>query len=55
MEAAKVLPESADYSVLTIPKSKVIYSDFPFRNTMSYMMGPMKVYDIIKLSSEFTT
>lgn len=43
LEAARQLPESTEYSVITIPKSRVMYGSFPFRNNMSYMFGPMKV------------
>lgn len=44
MKAAKDLPASNDYSVVTIPKSKIMYSTFVHRNSMSFMLGPSKVY-----------
>ena len=44
MKAAKDLPTSNDYSVVTIPKSKIMYSTFVHRNSMSFMLGPSKVY-----------
>lgn len=44
MKAAKDLPTSNDYSVVTIPKSKIMYSTFVHRNSLSFMMGPSKVY-----------
>ena len=53
-EAALALPESTEYSVLTLTKSKVIYSTFPFRNPLSYMFGPMKVYALALLQSKLT-
>lgn len=44
MKAAKDLPTSNDYSVVTIPKSKIMYSTFVHRNNLSFMLGPSKVY-----------
>ena len=44
MKAAKDLPASNDYSIVTIPKSKIMYSTFVHRNSMSFMIGPSKVY-----------
>lgn len=54
-EAALTLPKSTEYSVLTLPESKVIYSTFPFRNPLSYMVGPMKVYALAFPQSKLTT
>ena len=45
LEAAKQLPASTEYSVVTVPKSRVMYGSFPYRNSLSYMLGPMKVQD----------
>ena len=44
LKAAKELPVSNDYSVVTIPKSKIMYATFVHRNSMSFMIGPSKVY-----------
>ena len=44
LKAAKELPASNDYSVVTIPKSKIMYASFVHRNNMSFMIGPSKVY-----------
>lgn len=45
LAAAKALPPSDDYKVITIPKTNVLFGSFPCHNSFSYMIGPMKVYD----------
>lgn len=43
LERAKQLPPSDEYSVVTIPRMKAIYTTFPHRNNSSFFFGPMKV------------
>lgn len=50
---AKALPKSTEYTVITLPKSRAISGTFAYRNSLSYMFGPMKVYPAItKFSNE---
>ena len=43
LERAMKLPESDEYSVVTIPKMKAIYGSFLHRSNLSFMLGPMMV------------
>lgn len=40
------IPElkSAGFRIDSIPRAKAVIAEFPIKNTLSYMFGPMKVY-----------
>jgi hypothetical protein len=43
-DLAKVPSLQKKYKVMTLPKKMCIVAEFPIRNTLSYMFGPMKAY-----------
>ncbi len=45
--ATKKLADSKDVKITTIPVKTRIVVEFPLKNTISYMIGPMKVYPVI--------
>lgn len=40
------------FAVFTLPRMEVLYADFPFRNDLSYIVGPVKVYPVLSASLE---
>lgn len=40
----KIVKIMKKYNVQIFPEAKALYAEFPYKNTLSYMFGPMKVY-----------
>ncbi|MGL4370783.1 MAG: GyrI-like domain-containing protein, partial [Spirochaetota bacterium] len=38
----------AKYATMKIPAGRYVYAEFPRRNILSYMIGPMRVYPVIE-------
>jgi hypothetical protein len=43
-DAAKAKKLGKDFTVKTLPKAKRVVAEFPIKNTLSYILGPIKAY-----------
>ena len=46
-DSNKLDKKSADYKIQTITRSTKVVVEFPYRNSFSYMVGPIKVYPVM--------
>jgi hypothetical protein len=51
-DSARVLRIGAQLLVLTLGKRPCVVVEFPIRNTLSYMFGPMKAYPALMKSAQ---